>query len=138
MQKAILCDIDGTLSLRGDRGPYDWLKVGDDSMNEPIVKILDLFRCPYSIYETILISGRDEICRKQTEYWLLLNGIHYKDLLMRSENDNRKDSIVKKELYEKHIKDKYEVLCVFDDRQQVVDMWRSLGLTCLQVAEGNF
>jgi len=27
---------------------------------------------------------------------------------------------------------------VFDDRQQVVDMWRQNDLTCFQVADGNF
>lgn len=37
-----------------------------------------------------------------------------------------------------NIKDKYNVLGIFDDRQQVVDMWRSLGLKCFQVEPGNF
>jgi hypothetical protein len=31
-----------------------------------------------------------------------------------------------------------QVLCIFDDRQKVVDMWRELGLTCFQVAPGDF
>ncbi len=31
-----------------------------------------------------------------------------------------------------------DVLCVFDDRDKVVKMWRENGLSCLQVAEGNF
>lgn len=139
MQKAILCDIDGTLAKMNDRSPFDWAKVGEDDVNLPIKKLLDLFNCPYSVYEIILMSGRDEVCRKQTELWLLLNGIHHGELFMRPAGDNRKDSIVKKELYEKHIKEKYEVLFVLDDRNQVVEMWRNeLGLTCLQVAEGNF
>ena len=34
--------------------------------------------------------------------------------------------------------DKDQVLCVFDDRQKVVDMWRELGLTCMQVDKGDF
>jgi hypothetical protein len=33
---------------------------------------------------------------------------------------------------------KDQVLCVFDDRQKVVDMWRELGLTCMQVDKGDF
>lgn len=53
--------------------------------------------------------------------------------------DNRKDSIVKRELYEKYIEGKYLIRFVLDDRNQMVDMWRNeLGLKCLQVAEGNF
>jgi hypothetical protein len=35
-------------------------------------------------------------------------------------------------------KDIDDVVCVFDDRQKVVDMWRDMGLTCMQVAPGNF
>ena len=42
------------------------------------------------------------------------------------------------ELYEQHVKDHYDVLCVFDDRNQVVDMWREIGLKCLQVQPGDF
>ena len=57
---------------------------------------------------------------------------------MRKTGDNRKDAIVKREIYETHIKDKYQVDYVLYDRNQVVEMWRSLGLTCLQVADGDF
>jgi hypothetical protein len=57
---------------------------------------------------------------------------------MREAGDSRKDSIVKQELYERHIKPSYDVFVVLDDRNQVVDMWRSLGLVCLQVAPGDF
>lgn len=139
MQNIVIFDIDGTLAKRNDRSPFDWAKVKHDSPNIPIVKILSLFSCCCSVYEIFIFSGRDEICRKETIAWLMENGIRFKELYMRAEGDNRKDSIVKKELFEKHIQGKYNVLAVFDDRQQVVDMWRNeLGLTCLQVAPGDF
>ena len=57
---------------------------------------------------------------------------------MRPEGNNEKDSIIKKRIYEDHIKGKFNVEFVLDDRNQVVEMWRELGLTCLQVAEGDF
>lgn len=57
---------------------------------------------------------------------------------MRPEGDERKDSIVKQEIYEKYIKDRYNVRFVLDDRNQVVDMWREVGLKVLQVAPGDF
>lgn len=77
--------------------------------------------------------------RRVTEAWLNHNGItRYKNLYMRKNGDKRKDYVVKKELYETHIKETYEVLFVLEDRDQVVKMWRDLGLTCLQVAYGNF
>ncbi len=74
----------------------------------------------------------------ETMKWLNDNGIKFDDLYMRFTNDSRIDSIVKQEIYEMCIKDKYNVLFVLDDRDQVVNMWREQGLKCLQVAEGNF
>jgi hypothetical protein len=57
---------------------------------------------------------------------------------MRVTGDKKKDSALKEEIYNKYIKGKYNVLFVLDDRQKVVDKWRELGLTCLQVNSGNF
>jgi len=57
---------------------------------------------------------------------------------MRPTGDNRKDAIVKREIFDREIRDRYRILFVLDDRNQVVDMWRELGLTCLQVAPGDF
>lgn len=57
---------------------------------------------------------------------------------MRPEGDIRKDSIVKREIFENYIRDYYNIQFVLDDRNQVVEMWRSLGLKCLQVQEGDF
>lgn len=136
----VLCDIDGTLALMGDkRNPYDWNKVDQDDVNEPVANLVRLLNSCESKYEVILFSGRDEICRGKTESWLSLNGIPYKELHMRQHGDIRKDSLIKKELYERHIKDKYNVAFVLDDRNSVVEMWRNrLGLAVFQVNEGNF
>jgi hypothetical protein len=60
------------------------------------------------------------------------------ELFMRNANDYRPDEIVKKEIYEREIKGKYDIICVFDDRNKVVDMWREEGFLCCQVAEGDF
>ena len=77
--------------------------------------------------------------RERTEAWLSFYGVKdYEFLLMRRENDFRKDNIVKQEIYENHIKDKYNVLMIYDDRDQVVNMWRSLGLKVYQVNRGDF
>lgn len=60
------------------------------------------------------------------------------ELHMREEGDMRQDSVVKEEIYRKEIEPRFNVHLVLDDRNQVVDMWRKLGLPCWQVAEGNF
>jgi predicted kinase len=136
---AILCDIDGTLAhiadKPGKRIPYDWGRVGEDTLDKAVWSILD--RMGHCVI--ILLSGRDGVCQRQTKEWLIENDVPYDKLLMRAENDTRKDCIVKKEIYEQYIKGKYNVSFVLDDRNQVVDMWRNeLGLKCLQVAEGDF
>lgn len=129
-------DIDGTLALMHDRGPFDWGHVWSDLPNKPIVNLarkLSAHVCPL-----IIVSGRDSVCRKDTEEWLEKQGIVYLNLFMRPEEDMRKDAIVKREIFDQNIDKRYNVLWVLDDRDQVVSMWRELGLTCLQVAEGKF
>ncbi len=137
---AIICDIDGTLALLAEnRDPYDPTS-GEDTLNDPIANIVGVYDNQTTFpVDLILMSGREEKYREFTEKWLHKNSItHYKALYMRKTGDFRKDFIIKKELYEKYIKGKYEVLFVLDDRDQVVRMWREQGLTCLQVAYGNF
>lgn len=139
----ILVDIDGTLAHNyGHRGFYDWHKVGGDSVDNIIAGVVDKY---YAWNGTgnqvfvVVMSGRDAVCRPETEDWLYRNDIAYHEFYMRAEGDSRKDSIVKRELFDNHIRGRYNVLFVLDDRNQVVDMWRNeLGLTCLQVAEGDF
>ena len=60
------------------------------------------------------------------------------NVYMRDKNDSRKDTIIKHEIYENYIKNKFNVRVIYDDRNSVVDMWRSLGLKCFQVQEGDF
>ncbi len=137
---AVICDVDGTVALRGDRGPYDYSTVHLDLPNKPIIEVVH--RLVGDHREIIFVSGREDSWYDQTCAWLQKHlGICFSEavtLYMRKTGDNRKDAIVKREIYETHIKDKYQVDYVLDDRNQVVEMWRSLGLTCLQVADGDF
>jgi hypothetical protein len=139
LPKAIICDIDGTLALLGNRNRYD-PTTGVDVLNDPIANILKVYDSQTVLQvDLIIVTGREEKYRDFTENWLEANEIsHYKQLYMRKTGDYRKDYIIKKEIYEKEVKGKYEVLFVLDDRDQVVKMWREEGLTCLQVAYGNF
>ena len=91
----------------------------------------------------IFVTGREDMdnCRELTIKWLDENFKYCKDsweLIMRLKGDHRSDSEVKKEVYDKYIKDKYNVMCVFEDRDKVVKMWRDEGLLCNQVYYGDF
>lgn len=143
---AYIFDIDGTLALKGDRSPYDYSKVLEDKPNIPIIRIA------WDLAETnriLFCSGRPDTCRQDTRDWLFKhmvspaffpaeNNLFMRDPSRDPVHAQRKDSIVKEEIYREQIEPFYEVLAVFDDRNQVVEMWRSLGLTCLQVAPGAF
>lgn len=136
--QVVLCDIDGTIALRRGRSPYDQSKVLEDAFDPRMNFLLSSLSEKFQI---IFLSGRQDTkqCREDTEKWLKGNlGLSEVTLIMRSEGDFRPDDVVKKELYQKYIKDRYNVVCVFDDRDKVVKMWRNLGLLCCQVYYGNF
>lgn len=144
-RKAIICDLDGTLCLfRHHRGPYDASRCDQDLPNVPVLTIVNTMYRNHG-YELIFVSGREDKYREQTVRWLnkhvaspeVLIDINGHLLFMRKTDDNRKDSIIKQEIYDR-IKDHFDIQFVLDDRDQVVEMWRLNGLTCLQVAPGNF
>ncbi len=134
---AVICDIDGTLALHVDRSPFDWSRVIEDRPNTPVIELVQLLGA--SGIAILYTSGRDEICRHDTALWLADHVGVEGPLFMRSRNDNRRDRVVKYELFEQHIKNFYNVKFVLDDRDQVVDLWRhDLKLPCFQVAYGDF
>jgi predicted kinase len=135
--KAFMVDIDGTLAhMRDYRGPFDWHKVHLDDVDETIANIV--WRLGGPDMTIIVMSGRDASCYRETLEWLDKHEIPYDHIFMRPEGDMRKDNIVKAELFDTYVRDNFDVQFVLDDRDQVVEMWRAMGLTCLQVAPGNF
>ena len=130
----ILCDLDGTLFLRGDRGPHDHERCTEDAVNPSVRYLLQRF----GPEEIVLMSGREEIFRVATQWALQFQHINYRELIMRKWSDTRKDYIVKWELYELFVAPHYNVRFVLDDRNSVVQMWREHGLPCFQVQEGPF
>lgn len=132
---AVLCDIDKTLALIGDRNPYDLTDCEVDTVNEPIAAILSAFASRATL---ILLTGRPKEHRAKTVAWLKQHCIPYDIVMMRETGDSRPDTVVKQELYQQHIEPHYSVIFALEDRSRVVQMFRSLGLTVLQVAEGNY
>lgn len=135
---AWIVDIDGTLAHHeaSGRSPYDWSRVSEDEVDDVIANLVDLLNSEGFII--VLVSGRDAVCRADTETWLAKHDIVYDVLHMRPEGDNRPDHVVKAEIFDNHIRHQYHVLGVLDDRSQVVRMWRSMGLKTLQVQDGDF
>ena len=138
LPSAVIFDIDGTLALMNGRSPFDWSRVGEDLVNEPVARIARDYIKNRDV-KVFIVSGRDGGCFLETKNWLSTYALDgYDDLIMRPEGDGRKDSIIKEEIYREKFEDRYNILAVFDDRNQTVEKWRELGLLCLQVAPGNF
>ncbi len=138
-------DLDGTLALVDHRRDLlegerpDWHSFNKaslfDTPNEPVVQVLRaLFETGFEIW---IVSARSDSAERETRGWLAKYSVPYHRLLMRSAADHRADAILK---HEWAVKYDFEnsVLAVFDDRSSVVAMWRSLGIPCFQVADGNF
>lgn len=133
---AWLVDMDGTLALMGSRSPYDWAAVGRDGLNVPVDRVVRALAG--SGDAIVIMSGRDSVSREGTLAWLERHQVPATEVWMRAAGDTRRDAVVKAELFDAHVRGRWAVQGVLDDRDQVVRLWRGMGLTCLQVAPGGF
>jgi len=131
----VIFDIDGTLAHMNDRSPYEWSKVGEDKSDVYLSIISKYLKTDTNLF---IFTGRDGSCLNETKNWLDLANIGYDKIFIRPAGNMEKDSLIKERMYNENIKGKYNVLSIFDDRNQVVEMWRLLGLTCCQVNYGDF
>lgn len=142
-EECIIVDIDGTLAHIADgRSPYDASRAMNDSLDDAVSLITAMM---YNHgYKVIILTGRNEEHREVTEEWLKENNVEYDELYTRLNSDiddkgkQLEDSIVKERLFRTHVEPRFNVKFVLDDRNRVVDMWRRIGLKCLQVAPGDF
>lgn len=142
--ETIIVDLDGTLSKCEHRlhylkeTPPNWtaffLASDKDAVNWPIV--LTVRALHEAGYKIVIFSGRSDIAELPTKVWLSRHNILYSELRMREFGDYTPDDELKRGWLE-DIGAENVLLCI-DDRQRVVDMWREMGLTCLQVAPGDF
>jgi predicted kinase len=137
LPQAYIVDVDGTLAHipEGGRNPYDGTRAHEDELDVAVARVVNALEETHAI---VVMSGRDEEHRAVTEKWLLDNNVNYDLLYMRAAGDKRADHIVKLELFDTHLRDQFNVVGVFDDRQRVVDAWRGIGLKCFQVQPGDF
>jgi hypothetical protein len=143
----VIFDIDGTIADVEHRrhhvrsgGRKDWKAFNAGMVHDPIVDpVVSVLRALHNSGCTIILcSGRGTENRQKTIDWLSKHNIPYHALYMRAINDYRRDDVVKKELLDQILDDGFKPIIAFDDRQQVVDMWRDNGMVCAQVAPGDF
>jgi hypothetical protein len=140
-------DVDGTLLHMKDRGPFDEHLVLNDYA-DPAVR--EMYRSAKALgHHMIVMSGRTDGCWDDTKTSLQREIDPHFDprdersrthLIMRRtvEDRGRPDDDVKYDLFMANVAKRFNVLYVVDDRDKVVKMWREIGLTCAQVAYGDF
>ena len=141
-----MCDIDGTIADLTHRRVYvatrpkNWKAFEQGIPDDPPIQhIIDTVKSFFDMGWTILMcSGRGSQQREATITWLVNHMVPYHALYMRAEKDYRADDIVKGELLDQILEDGYKPTLVLDDRNRVVEMWRSRGIPCVQVAPGDF
>ena len=148
MKNTVIFDLDGTLALIDKRrdistksnGKLDWDKFLDpsniklDVPNKSVVKMAQLFA--QDDFTIVIFSGRSDKTATATVSWLSQNKVPFKKLFMRPHKTMNfvSDEILKKDMLDNHV-DIDDVFLVVDDRNKVVKMWRSLGLSVFQVAD---
>jgi len=134
LPSAYIVDIDGTIATNtGSRGFYDWDKVGLDG---PIQTTIDVVKTLFDGgHYVILLTGRDERSKQETEKWLYEYDVPYHAMYMRPEGSMEKDRYVKHKLFIDHVASKHSIKGVFDDRPQVCLLWHDLGLPVFKVGD---
>ena len=151
MKNTVIFDLDGTIALVDKRreasklpdGKMNWdewfnpSNIKLDEPNIPVIKMAQLFA--EDGFNIVILSGRSDKTILTTKSWLIRNRVPFHKLVMRPHKTMNfvPDDILKKDMLDKHT-DINDIFMVVDDRQKVVDMWRDLGLTCFQVAPGDF
>lgn len=141
--QAIIVDLDGTLCNTDHRQELVAAKKWDEFYkamvyDTPNQWCLDLIKAMSLLVEIIFVTGRPDSYEKETKYWLNYLDLQCHPLFMRKTDDFRKDALIKTEIYLTHIEPNFRISFCVDDRKQVVDAWRELGLVCLQCAPGEF
>jgi len=148
--KTIIFDLDGTLAIINERrekatlpnGKMDWETFFDPAnieLDKPNVPVIDVFRVMAAAgYRVGVFSGRDAISYNETLQWLQKYEVNFDFIRMRPIGSNTPDDVLKKQWLDDELNAGEEILCVFDDRDKVVKMWRDNGITCMQVNYGDF
>jgi predicted kinase len=129
---AIVFDVDGTLATMHNRGPFDWMKVDQDHYRREVCDMLDGF--VVKDYEIIIATGRDGSAEELTKKWLDAGDLLYDDFYIRPEGNFEKDFVIKERMLWEMEK-KYNICAWVDDRPQVSNHLRLLGVNVIQVAD---
>lgn len=134
--QAILCDLDGTLANLNGRLPYGESQATceEDLLREDVRDMVQEYADRG--LTIILMSGRFRRYTEHTVRWLEKHNIPWDELFLREDDDMRGDEVIKRELYEDYIEPFYDIITAIDDRNKIIRLWRSLGISVIDVGNG--
>jgi phosphoserine phosphatase len=142
-------DLDGTLSdcehrkvmeIKNGIPKMNWFQFNRNVDKDlPIQNIIKLFKhLRGNDVEILIYTGRYDNHKKVTLEWLAKYGVVVDKIRMRKVGDSRADTVLKKTWLDEDFGDDYSnLVCAFEDRNKMVDFYRSIGITCLQVATSD-
>lgn len=147
--KWVVFDIDGVLADPTHRlchikkSEPDWrMFFGLVSQDTPRLKEIEILKLFSQYANIVLLTGRSDECMEATNQWLRAHKIPWAAFYMRTKGDHRPDYVIKPELLRRFQADQgcsdEDIMAIFEDRTGVVQVWREMGFTCFQNAEGNF
>jgi len=143
--QAFIFDLDGTTADCEHRRhwiatkPKNWRAFFAGIPDDPVIEwVAATIRKTYArgITDVVIVTARDESCRKDTETWLQKHGIPYHAIYFRGFNDYRDDALVKSEIYARVKADGFKPVLVYDDRPKVLRMWEAHGLVIVDCGDG--
>ena len=143
---AYIFDVDGTLAnvdpylhhVRGSNRDYEaFHEASIDAL--PNIEVVEMLNHAFfDQMHVIIVTSRKEKWRGLTSYWLAKNDIGHHALYMRSDDDNRPDYEVKKDILLK-IKNHWNVIHAVDDNPNVIRLWENYGIPTTKIGtwDGN-
>lgn len=140
----VIIDIDNTLCLSNKRfelakkpnGKTDWDIAHDtelikqDKPNFPMIDLAKKYK--REGVRVVILTGRPDSIKEITEWWLKKYDIPYDVLYMRNKKEHFiKAADFKKGIYKIYIDD--AVICAYDDEEEIIQMWNSLGIPAFKV-----
>ena len=135
LEKIILTDSDGCINNVCNRSPYDGSNLHNDTPNEIVVDYLQMMKARG--FKIVVMSGLEDKYKENRENWYKAHNVPYDELHMRKAGDQRKDCVIKRELFDEHIRGKYYVFCLIEDRMQMREMYTDMGLSHKMFSIGN-
>lgn len=142
--RAMIVDIDGTIARNNSGRPWYGqgyeARLHEDDVDQTVGRVVNALLGGGLVDHVLFVSGRTEVGREATTRWLYDHtmftvGHGEASLFMRRDGDYRPDHVIKREIYDEHIRDAYDVFLALDDRPEMIDLWRSLGIPAWQVNE---